>query len=90
MLSCLVRHHICEIVSCCPVWLDNIYVNYAPPCREKDKTVVWEYNVMQTPLHGGRSAPLPPFQIVFQRKITIQMGIQREPTTPIYHLRCLL
>ena len=28
MLSCLVRHHICEIVSCCPVWLDNIYVNY--------------------------------------------------------------
>ena len=28
MLSCLVRHHICEIVSCYPVWLDNIYVNY--------------------------------------------------------------
>ena len=28
MLSCLVRHHICEIVSCCPIWLDNIYVNY--------------------------------------------------------------
>ena len=28
MLSCLVRHHICEIVSCCHVWLDNIYVNY--------------------------------------------------------------
>ena len=27
MLSCLVRHHICEIVSCCPVWLENIYVN---------------------------------------------------------------
>ena len=30
---------------------------------------------MQTPLHGGRSAPpLLHFQIVFQRKITVQMG----------------
>ena len=31
MLSCLVSHHICEIVSCYPVWLDNINVNYSMP-----------------------------------------------------------
>lgn len=30
-------------------------------CREKEKTVACEYNVMQTPLHGGRSAPPPAF-----------------------------
>ena len=60
-------------------------------CREKEKTVACEYNVMQTPLHGGRSAPpLLHFQIVFQRKITVQMEIQKESTTPVYHLRCLL
>ena len=34
-------------------------------CREKEKTVACEYNVMQTPLHGGWSAPLLHFQIVF-------------------------
>src|SRR3990170_73059 len=39
---------------------------------------------------GAVVAPLPPFQIVFQRKITVQRGIQREQTTPIYPLRCLL
>ena len=39
---------------------------------------------MQTPLHGGRSGgPLLHFQIVFQRKITVQMEIQKEPTTPV-------
>ena len=32
MLSCLVSHHICEIVSRYPVWLDNINVNYFMPC----------------------------------------------------------
>ena len=26
-------------------------------CREKDKIVAWEYNVMHTPLHSGWSAP---------------------------------
>ena len=31
MLSCLVSHHICENVSCYPVWLDNINVNYFMP-----------------------------------------------------------
>ena len=31
MLSCLVSHHICEIVSCYPVWLDNINMNYFMP-----------------------------------------------------------
>ena len=71
-----------------------MHVRYCaqPPwtCREKEKTVACEYNVMQTPLHGGRSAPLLHFQIVFQRKITVQMEIQKEPTTPVYHLRCLL
>ena len=39
---------------------------------------------------GEVPRPFPPFRIVFQRKTTVQMGIQREPTTPIYHLRCLL
>ena len=28
-------------------------------CREKEKTVAWEYNVIQTPLHDGRSGPSP-------------------------------
>ena len=32
ILSCLVSHHTCEIVSCYPVWLDNINVNYFMPC----------------------------------------------------------
>ena len=31
MLSCLGSHHICEIVSCYPVWLDNIDMNYFMP-----------------------------------------------------------
>jgi hypothetical protein len=30
------------------------------------------------------------FQIVFQRKITVQMEIQKELAIPVYHLRCLL
>ena len=72
-----------------------MHVNYCTQshwtCREKEKTLAWEYNVMLTPLHGGRSGgPLPPFQIVFQRKIIVQRRIQREPTAPIYPLRCLL
>ena len=33
----------------------------------------------------GEVAPLMHFQIVFQRKITVQMEIQKEPTTPVYH-----
>ena len=32
MLSCLVSHHVCEIVSCYLVWLDNINVNYFMAC----------------------------------------------------------
>ena len=32
MLSCLISHHICEIVSYYYVWLDNINVNYFMPC----------------------------------------------------------
>ena len=39
---------------------------------------------------GEVAPPLLHFQIVFQRKITVQMEIQKEPTTPVYHLRCLL
>ena len=31
MLSCLVSHHVCETVSCYPVWLDNINMNYYMP-----------------------------------------------------------
>ena len=31
MLSYLVSYHICEIVSCYPVWLDNINMNYFMP-----------------------------------------------------------
>src|SRR6266566_9498244 len=29
-------------------------------CREKEKSVAWEYNGMQTSLHGGRSGSPPP------------------------------
>ena len=32
MLSCLISHHICEIMSCYSVCLDNIDVNYFMPC----------------------------------------------------------
>ena len=32
MLSCLISHHICEIMSCYSVCLDNINVNYFMPC----------------------------------------------------------
>jgi hypothetical protein len=42
---------------------------------------------MQTLLHGN---PLPPFQIVIKRKITVQRGVQREQTSPFYPLRSLL
>src|SRR3954470_3958537 len=28
---CLANHHVCEIVSCYPVWLDNIDMNYFMP-----------------------------------------------------------
>jgi hypothetical protein len=43
---------------------------------------------MQTSLHGGRkSIPLPTFQTVIKRKVTVQRGIQREQTIPIYPLR---
>jgi hypothetical protein len=38
---------------------------------------------------AAMAAPLPPFQIVIKRKITVQRGIQREQTTPIYHPRSL-
>src|SRR6266511_3326 len=31
MLSCLVSHHICEIVSYYPVWLDKINMNFFMP-----------------------------------------------------------
>ena len=36
-------------------------------CREKEKTVACEYNVMQTPLHGGRSAPPPCISRLYSR-----------------------
>ena len=32
MLSCLISHHLCEIMSCYSLWLDNINVNYFMPC----------------------------------------------------------
>src|SRR3990170_8373041 len=36
---------------------------------------------------GAKATPLPPFQTVIKRKITVHKRIQREQTTPIYPLR---
>ncbi len=47
-------------------------------CREKEKTVACEYNVMQTcSMVGQVPSPLLHFQIVFQRKILFRWGFRR-------------
>ena len=35
---------------------------------------------------GAKAAPLHAFRIVIERKISVQRGIQKEKTTPIYPL----
>jgi hypothetical protein len=39
---------------------------------------------------GAKAAPLHPFRIVIERKISVLRGIQKEKTTPIYPLRSSL
>ena len=68
--------------------MSDIVHNRTAHVEKKEKTVAWEYNVMQ--MVGEVPPTLLHFQIAFQRKITVLREIQKEKTTPIYPLRSSL
>ena len=71
MLSCLLSHHICEIVSCYLVWLDNINVNYFMPCFLPYYPLHLVYHTMY--VHSITFLVYQPFEL--ERVMAVSKGV---------------
>ena len=71
MLSCLVSHHICEIVSCYPVWLDNINMNYFMPSFIPHYPLHLSYHTMF--VHSITFLVYQPFEL--ERVMAVSKGV---------------
>ena len=71
MLSCLVNHRIREIVSCYPVWLDNINMNYFMPSFIPHYPLHLSYHTMS--VHSITFLVYQPFEL--ERVMAVSKGV---------------